>query len=355
MLLDKGMTIGKIAIIQSFFMIAGLLFEFPSGIITDIWSEKIMYQLSLGLLAVSYFIIMISYDFYFLCFSWFIYGISNAAISGSLESYFVRRFKNDERKIKSFNIKYNNINLYSGLIGGGMGSFIYSYFSDNLYIVSLVIIMISFLIISFGFKDNKAEFVERPTLKDTLNDIKNLKHNNKLLLYILSLGLYQIILQLFFQFWQVMFLEKFFSKKYFGIIYIVFQLIAILSNYIFERVNLKNKYLLLIASLSVLLLLSVCITNKLLFVITIILFLIPFNLYNNQLVIDIQKQASIKNVSSIMSLAGTVGSIVSMLFLWSMGILDTFYSFNTIALIMILFFMMTSILLIVTSKRLTHS
>ncbi|MDK1728438.1 MFS transporter [Dellaglioa algida] len=349
-LLDKGMTIGEIAIIQSFFMVAGLLFELPSGLLTDSWSEKRMYQLSLVLLAISYLIIMMSYNFYILCFSWFIYGISNAAISGSLEAYFVRRLTNDERKIKAFNIKYNNVNIYSTLLGGGVGSVIYSYFSDNLYVVSLVMIAVSFLIISLGFKDSKTEFSERPTLKDSLKDMKNLKNNNQLMIFIFSLALFQIILQLFFQFWQVMFLDKNFGKEYFGIIYILFQLMAILSNYIFERVNLKNKHLILIVSLSGLLILAICLTNKWLFVATIILFLIPFNLYNNQLIVDIQQQASVKNVSAIMSLAGTIGSVVAMLFLWSMGFLNKFYSFNVITIIIILFFMLLSLLLI-ASKR----
>ena len=71
-LLDKGMSIGNIAFIQSFFMIAVLLFEFPSGILTDIWSEKNIYLIALFLLAISYFLIMISHSFLILCLSWFI-------------------------------------------------------------------------------------------------------------------------------------------------------------------------------------------------------------------------------------------------------------------------------------------
>lgn len=55
-LLNKGLTVSQIAIVQSFYMLATTMFEFPSGFLTDIWSEKIMYQLSLILIGVSYFI-----------------------------------------------------------------------------------------------------------------------------------------------------------------------------------------------------------------------------------------------------------------------------------------------------------
>ncbi|SOB49105.1 hypothetical protein LALCM10_10048 [Dellaglioa algida] len=53
-----------------------------------------------------YLITVMSDDFYFIYFSWFIYGISNAAIGGSLKSHFIRRLTNGERKIEAFNSKY---------------------------------------------------------------------------------------------------------------------------------------------------------------------------------------------------------------------------------------------------------
>lgn len=39
-LLDKGFSISQISLIQSIFMIAALIMEIPSGIISDIITEK---------------------------------------------------------------------------------------------------------------------------------------------------------------------------------------------------------------------------------------------------------------------------------------------------------------------------
>lgn len=136
-LLNKGLTVSQIAIVQSFYMLAAIMFEFPSGFLTDIWSEKIMYQLSLVLIGISYFIILFTNNYYLLCLSWFIYGMSAASMSGSLDSYFIRRVEN-KHEIKGINVLINRSTLYSGLIGGGLGSFLYEILSEHIYILSLI-------------------------------------------------------------------------------------------------------------------------------------------------------------------------------------------------------------------------
>ncbi|USS93461.1 MFS transporter [Fructilactobacillus ixorae] len=110
-LLNKGMSVGQIAVIQSFFMIAVLGFELPSGLLTDSWSEQRVYELSLLLLALSYGLIMWSHSFWILSGSWFIYGISSAAIGSSLETYFLRQYQHNESLIKQFNVRFNNTKL----------------------------------------------------------------------------------------------------------------------------------------------------------------------------------------------------------------------------------------------------
>ena len=129
-LLNKGLTVSQIAIVQSFYMLAAIMFEFPSGFLTDIWSEKIMYQLSLVLIGISYFIILFTNNYYLLCLSWFIYGMSAASMSGSLDSYFIRRAEN-KHEIKGINVLINRSTLYSGLIGGGLVRFFMKFFLNR--------------------------------------------------------------------------------------------------------------------------------------------------------------------------------------------------------------------------------
>ncbi|USS87212.1 MFS transporter [Fructilactobacillus cliffordii] len=343
-LLDKGMSIGEIAIIQSFFMVAVLLFEFPSGILTDTWSEKKIYLLALALLAVSYCLIMGSHSFVVLCLSWFIYGISSASISSSLETFFLRKYRNNETLIKRFNVRFNNTDLISGLVGGGLGSFIYAYLENALYIISIVLIIVSAALIVLFFRgDERVSVGELTSLKTILAELRSIK-SPSLYRSIFLLAVFQIIMQLFFQFWQVLFLDAGINKKQFGLFYVVFQIIALFSNWIFGRVSFKHHQVSLVVLMAALLIGGIYFNQGTgLFVVLICLFLLPFNIYSNQLQLDIQRESPTTAVASVVSFAGTCGSVVSMLFLWIVGLLDHFQTFNVVAIEATLVFLVISL------------
>lgn len=192
-LLNKGMSVSQIAIIQSFYMLAAIIFEFPSGFLTDVWSEKIMYQLSLILIGISYSIILFTNNYYILCLSWFIYGMSAASMSGSLDAYFVRRTK-DNHEIKRINVLINYSTLYSGLIGGGLGSFLYELLSEHIYVLSLILIFLSLILITFGFHTDKVDENKDTTTSESfqkiIEELKNIKRQKNLIVVI---GLFAIV------------------------------------------------------------------------------------------------------------------------------------------------------------------
>lgn len=349
-LLNKGMSVSQIAIIQSFYMLAAIMFEFPSGFLTDVWSEKIMYQLSLILIGISYSIILFTNNYYILCLSWFIYGMSAASMSGSLDAYFVRRAK-DNHEIKRINVLINHSTLYSGLIGGGLGSFLYELLSEHIYVLSLLLIFLSLILISFGFHADKVGENKDTTTSESfqkiIEELTNIKHQKKLIVVIGLFAIFQIISQLFYQFWQVSFLEKDFSKTYFGLLYILFQIIAILSNNIFSKYNFSKLLIPLTISLSSALLLSIFAPNKILFLVFVIIFLIPFNLYNNQIIVNIQKESDPNIVASVVSLAGTISSIISMIVLWIIGILNNYFDFWCVEIVLITIFIILTLTLII--------
>ncbi len=349
-LLNKGMSVSQIAIIQSFYMLAAIMFEFPSGFLTDVWSEKIMYQLSLILIGISYSIILFTNNYYILCLSWFIYGMSAASMSGSLDAYFVRRAK-DNHEIKRINVLINHSTLYSGLIGGGLGSFLYELLSEHIYVLSLLLIFLSLILISFGFHADKVGENKDTTTSESfqkiIEELTNIKHQKKLIVVIGLFAIFQIISQLFYQFWQVSFLEKDFSKTYFGLLYILFQIIAILSNNIFSKYNFSKLLIPLTISLSSALLLSIFAPNKILFLVFVIIFLIPFNLYNNQIIVNIQKESDPNIVASVVSLAGTISSIISMIVLWIIGILNNYFDFWCVEIVLITIFIILTLTLLI--------
>lgn len=108
-LLNKGLTYSDISFIQSMYMFSALILEFPSGIISDLISEKKIYLLSIILIIISYSIILCSTSVFFLSIAWFLYGASAAGMSGSLEGYFIKKMNNDSVQIKDFSVNYNYI------------------------------------------------------------------------------------------------------------------------------------------------------------------------------------------------------------------------------------------------------
>ena len=179
--------------------------------------------------------------------------------------------------------------------------------------------------------------------------IKNIlkKHKNKLIIIIGLYGIFQIISQLFYQFWQVSFLDKEFSKTYFGLLYVLFQIVAIFSNALFSRHNFSNLLIPLTITLSGALLISIFTPDKILFLIFIIIFLVPFNVYNNQLIVNIQKESDSNIVASVISLAGTVSSIISMIVLWIIGILNNYFEFWFVEVVLIAIFIILSLFLLI--------
>lgn len=353
-LLNKGMDISQIAVIQSFYMIAAIMFEFPSGILTDILSEKLMYEISIILIMVSYFFTWWTDNYLLLCVSWFIYGMSAASMSGSLDAYFVRSATNDD-EIKKFNVLMNNSVLYSGLIGGGLGSLIFNIININLYIISISIFLGSLLLIAFGFKidanSNESNTKSRASLNKVFLEVKQIRTHKRLLKPIILLAIFQIMTQLFYQFWQISFLEQSISKKYFGIFYILFQLIAIIGNFMFSKFEFENRHILLITTMSIMFLLSVIIHSKVIFLFAIFIFLIPFNIYNSQLNIDIQKTADEKIIASIISLSGTISSIISVVVLWIIGSLDNYFGFRGLECLLVISFFILSLITLVFFRK----
>ena len=206
--------------------------------------------------------------------------------------------------------------------------------------------LIDYLIHAENSEENN-EMTSSESFKKIITELKNIKYQNKLIIIIGLYGIFQIISQLFYQFWQVSFLDKEFSKTYFGLLYVLFQIVAIFSNALFSRHNFSNLLIPLTITLSGALLISIFTPDKILFLIFIIIFLVPFNVYNNQLIVNIQKESDSNIVASVISLAGTVSSIISMIVLWIIGILNNYFEFWFVEVVLIAIFIILSLFLLI--------
>ncbi|WP_330529099.1 MFS transporter [Borreliella valaisiana] len=72
-LINKSLSLKNITIVQICYMTAIIIFEFPSGIISDIFDRKTVYLVSIFLLMISYFIIFKTSSFVLLCISFMVY------------------------------------------------------------------------------------------------------------------------------------------------------------------------------------------------------------------------------------------------------------------------------------------
>lgn len=111
-LINKGLSLKDIAIVQICYMAAIIIFEFPSGIISDIFDRKIVYLVSIFLLMISYFIIFKASSFVLLCISWFIYGMSAAINTGTIDISFTKLYQNNSKKLLAVFILNSSIQFF---------------------------------------------------------------------------------------------------------------------------------------------------------------------------------------------------------------------------------------------------
>ena len=191
----------------------------------------------------------------------------------------------------------------------------------------------------------------RPSLSQLKNDITKMLYHKKLMILILMVSSLQIVFQSFYQFWQIIFLEKSMSYTVFGVFYIIFQMISILANYIYSKYDIKNwNYLGLSITISILFLISL-LTNNVIFILFFLIFQIPLNIFNNQLNVDIRKECNPKALSSLISFLGTCMNIIAMIVMWIASVLLSDLNIITVLIILLMIFIILNIILYVYYSR----
>lgn len=244
-LLGKGLNLSNIAFIQSMYSLAIIICEFPSGVLSDLFSRKIVYLLALVVQIISFSIIIFKCDFLAMSIAWFMYGVATALDSGTLESEIIVNLKREKLDILKFMGHSRQLGLVSAIIGSGIGFFSFSIIGINIYYISLVCLGIAFLVVSIYFRSNKFDAKQETSilthLKELCNEIKT-KPQIKYLIY--GKGIFQVFLQVHFQFWQAILLYRNMQREYFYIFYLAFQCITILA-YKINIKKIKHNYLMI--------------------------------------------------------------------------------------------------------------
>ncbi|WP_020613896.1 MFS transporter [Sediminispirochaeta bajacaliforniensis] len=98
MMLSKGSGVDTLGLITALYSIFIVIFEFPSGIISDIVGQKTVYQFSLIIAIVGYTIVFFSNSIVTLFVGFAMYGVSRAFSSGSIEALFINKYIKDHGK-----------------------------------------------------------------------------------------------------------------------------------------------------------------------------------------------------------------------------------------------------------------
>ncbi|ACJ73318.1 transporter, major facilitator family protein (plasmid) [Borreliella afzelii ACA-1] len=344
-LINKGLSLKDIAIVQICYMAAIIIFEFPSGIISDIFDRKIVYLVSIFLLMISYFIIFKASSFVLLCISWFIYGMSAAINTGTIDISFTKLYQNNSKKLKAFISFVKMILSIGAILGGYIGSVLYLYIDIKIYLISLLIYLISSLITIFFIPNDKNTDHKHNKEDLTLYLIKFfkkiiilLKSKELLAVFILNSSI-QFFYQPFYLYWQAIFIDKNISISIFGIIYVLFRVSDIIGAWIFRKIK-HSKYNIYVI-LAIIFLLSVLIKIVLhiyIFITIIIFLVILISVYSNNLEYFLKKNVDSKVLGTLTSINSTLSRIFSFLALGICSILTNFISaINTFVLLILIF------------------
>lgn len=332
LLISKGISLSQILVIQSAYSLAMILFEFPSGVVADMYSKKNVYILSKLLLIILYIVVICSDNFLILYFAWFLYGLASALDSGTIDADLYNQIKcSNEFELSNFIAVDGRISTVSLLVGSTIGGLCYLYFGTGIYFLSVIFCSLAIGITQLFYKESNIQKKEKNLRFDnfTKHVVKSLEElkNSKIMQIVIILDfLTQIFFQTHFQLWQAFLIEKEMSSNFFSLFYVVFQLIALVS-YSIDLSNAKNLvnsnlYITLFGFVPLFFLSN----SEYIYIPAYIMFIFLFYIIQFILKKYYTHLLSTNNISSLISFKGTLNRIGSMITLFLLSFFCKFHS-----------------------------
>ncbi len=301
LLIEKGISLGNLSIFMAIYSFIVIVFELPSGIMSDVIGRKKTFCISLMASIFSSVFMLLGNGTFTIGLGMIFYGLSRAISSGSFDALFIDSY------IESYGIeKLNNITtrlnvldsigLSAGALSGGFLPDYSAQFLRNFGVYDLnLIIKISLSIIVFILsmilvtETNKSQHKEdRISFKDHITLSASFVKNNMIVICIfisvLSTGYF---LSSFETYWQPHFLSLMYNSDllfllgimaflYLGVVMIG----SIISNKIINKFNSKKMYLILRLILAIFIILTSLQRNIILFIICYISMYFIFGMAN---------------------------------------------------------------------------
>lgn len=380
LLLDKGLSLSQILLVQAGFSVAVLLFEFPSGSIADMISRRTLYFISRLVFCIFFLVVIFGHGFPLMLLAWIIYGLATALESGTLDAALINNAKNRqgpadtvgvpdhvESRI-SWLVRKEGQSAYLGMmIGSTIGALLYLSVGANVYFISLGATVISVATIALFFripeqhkvakvggskaatsvggneaaasvdKHDAAQIGGARRLWQELRShasatVEEMRDSSALRKFLLLAVVAQAFLQLHFQLWQAVGLEKGFAESHLLFLYLLFIGMSFVASFIRPEVLFRRRALVVsgVVAFPGLAWLSYLVDGwvYLVFYGALAFLLIVFANYS---AFGVRRASSVERIGAVTSLVGVVGSIGSIGVLAVASVFVNFYSAAAVA------------------------
>ncbi|MDK4282957.1 MFS transporter [Corynebacterium propinquum] len=387
LLLDKGLSLSQILLVQAGFSVAVLLFEFPSGSIADMISRRTLYFISRLVFCIFFLVVIFGHGFPLMLLAWIIYGLATALESGTLDAALINNAKNRqgvsastvdapdtqsaagptapdhvESRI-SWLVRKEGQSAYLGMmIGSTIGALLYLSVGANIYFISVGATVISVVTIALFFripeqhkvatvggnesaasidgietgasvdKQDAARIGGARRLWQELRSharatVEEMRNSAALRQFLLLAVIAQAFLQLHFQLWQAVGLEKGFAESHLLFLYLLFIGMAFGASFIRPEVLFRRRALVVAAVVAFpgLAWLSYLVDGwvYLVFYGALAFLLIVFANYS---AFGVRRASSVERIGAVTSLVGVVGRIGAIGVLAAASVFVNFYS-----------------------------
>ncbi|WP_162163361.1 MFS transporter [Corynebacterium pseudodiphtheriticum] len=370
LLLDKGLSLSQILLVQAGFSVAVLLFEFPSGSIADMISRRTLYFISRLVFCIFFLMVIFGHGFPLMLLAWIVYGLATALESGTLDAALINNAKRQgpagtvgepdhvESRI-SWLVRKEGQSAYLGMmIGSTIGALLYLSMGANIYFISVGATVISVVTIALFFripeqhkvatvggneagasvdKHDAARIGGARRLWQELRSharatVEEMRDSAALRQFLLLAVIAQAFLQLHFQLWQAVGLEKGFGESHLLFLYLLFIGMAFGASFIRPEVLFQRRALVVagVVAFPGLAWLSYLVDGwvYLVFYGALAFLLIVFANYS---AFGVRRASSVERIGAVTSLVGVVGRIGAIGVLAVASVFVNFYSAAAVA------------------------
>lgn len=341
LLFAKGLSLTQIMLVQATYSLVILVSEYPSGLLADLYSKKVLFLWSKVFLIGMFLLVWLGESFQTMLLAWACYGLAIALESGTLDAQLINELKHQDqsRLVAKFISNTNRLDFIGLLLGGTLGSWLYYSLGIKFYLVSVSLTLVAFFAIRYGYLEANTD-ISQQSLKQSLiaqmvTGFSELKHSRQLRLMIALMIAGQFFFQAHYQLWQALFLKQGFDKEQFYIYYVIFQLISLGAYSLpvkMDTATIKRWYL---ASLLGLLGASVFLafTVKMSFLLSYLVLVFIFTFFEYFSNVLFSKTVSPTHISSLTSLRSSCGRLASLVSLLLSSLLLTYLSVKSVVLL----------------------